>query len=63
MNCSSDSGIGVKSTIIVGGIEMMNQSLALAKKPHVISATSARMGRPFVEHERLQPESTKISHH
>ncbi|ETE61497.1 putative ATP-dependent RNA helicase DDX47, partial [Ophiophagus hannah] len=28
------SSIGVQSTVIVGGIDMMSQSLALAKKPH-----------------------------
>ncbi|KAG8138043.1 hypothetical protein E2320_003974 [Naja naja] len=32
------SSIGVQSTVIVGGIDMMSQSLALAKKPHVIIA-------------------------
>uniref|UniRef100_A0A8C4X8T2 Probable ATP-dependent RNA helicase DDX47 n=2 Tax=Erpetoichthys calabaricus TaxID=27687 RepID=A0A8C4X8T2_ERPCA len=37
------SSIGVKSAVIVGGIDMMSQSLALAKKPHVIIATPGRL--------------------
>ncbi|XP_041033444.1 probable ATP-dependent RNA helicase DDX47 [Carcharodon carcharias] len=37
------SSIGVKSTVIVGGIDMMSQSLALAKKPHVVIATPGRL--------------------
>ncbi|XP_067875911.1 probable ATP-dependent RNA helicase DDX47 [Heterodontus francisci] len=37
------SSIGVKSAVIVGGIDMMSQSLALAKKPHVVIATPGRL--------------------
>uniref|UniRef100_A0A8C0U7H9 RNA helicase n=1 Tax=Cyanistes caeruleus TaxID=156563 RepID=A0A8C0U7H9_CYACU len=37
------SSIGVQSTVIVGGIDAMSQSLALAKKPHVIIATPGRL--------------------
>eukprot|EP00079_Xenopus_tropicalis_P010170 XP_002934777.1 PREDICTED: probable ATP-dependent RNA helicase DDX47 isoform X2 [Xenopus tropicalis] len=37
------STIGVKSAVIVGGIDMMSQSLALAKKPHVVIATPGRL--------------------
>ncbi|XP_078388021.1 putative ATP-dependent RNA helicase DDX47 [Cetorhinus maximus] len=37
------SSIGVKSTVIVGGIDMMSQSLALAKKPHIVIATPGRL--------------------
>ncbi|XP_009473544.1 PREDICTED: probable ATP-dependent RNA helicase DDX47 isoform X2 [Nipponia nippon] len=37
------SSIGVHSTVIVGGIDSMSQSLALAKKPHVIIATPGRL--------------------
>ncbi|KAF4793817.1 putative ATP-dependent RNA helicase DDX47 [Turdus rufiventris] len=37
------SSIGVQSTVIVGGIDTMSQSLALAKKPHVIIATPGRL--------------------
>ncbi|MGH0188114.1 UNVERIFIED_CONTAM: hypothetical protein FKN15_028009 [Acipenser sinensis] len=33
----------VHSAVIVGGIDMMSQSLALAKKPHVIIATPGRL--------------------
>ncbi|XP_051996241.1 probable ATP-dependent RNA helicase DDX47 [Xyrauchen texanus] len=37
------SSIGVKTAVIVGGIDMMSQSLVLAKKPHVIIATPGRL--------------------
>ncbi|XP_050769753.1 probable ATP-dependent RNA helicase DDX47 isoform X2 [Gymnogyps californianus] len=37
------SSIGVHSAVIVGGIDTMSQSLALAKKPHVIIATPGRL--------------------
>eukprot|EP00111_Clytia_hemisphaerica_P015483 TCONS_00045719-protein len=37
------SSIGVKCAVIVGGIDMMAQSLALAKKPHIIIATPGRL--------------------
>uniref|UniRef100_A0A8C9FGV7 RNA helicase n=1 Tax=Pavo cristatus TaxID=9049 RepID=A0A8C9FGV7_PAVCR len=37
------SSIGVHSAVIVGGIDSMSQSLALAKKPHVIIATPGRL--------------------
>ena len=37
------SRIGVKSCVLVGGIDMMSQALALAKKPHFIVATPGRL--------------------
>ncbi|KAI9562499.1 hypothetical protein GHT06_009937 [Daphnia sinensis] len=37
------SSIGVKCAVIVGGIDMMSQSLMLAKKPHIIIATPGRL--------------------
>ncbi|XP_008413691.1 putative ATP-dependent RNA helicase DDX47 [Poecilia reticulata] len=37
------SSIGVKCAVIVGGIDMMSQSLVLAKKPHVVIATPGRL--------------------
>ncbi|KAL3176006.1 hypothetical protein MRX96_010714 [Rhipicephalus microplus] len=37
------ASIGVKSAVIVGGIDMMTQALTLAKKPHVIIATPGRL--------------------
>ena len=30
------AGIGVKCTVVVGGVDMMTQSLSLAKKPHIV---------------------------
>ena len=39
----SKSFPGVKSCVIVGGIDMMTQALMLAKKPHVIIATPGRL--------------------
>ncbi|XP_068098790.1 probable ATP-dependent RNA helicase DDX47 [Hyperolius riggenbachi] len=37
------SSIGVKCVVIVGGIDMMSQALALAKKPHIVIATPGRL--------------------
>lgn len=37
------AGIGVKCAVIVGGMDMMTQSIALAKKPHIIIATPGRL--------------------
>ncbi|XP_028417394.1 probable ATP-dependent RNA helicase DDX47 [Dendronephthya gigantea] len=37
------SVISIKCAVIVGGIDMMSQSLALAKKPHIIVATPGRI--------------------
>ncbi|CAF4469500.1 unnamed protein product, partial [Adineta steineri] len=35
--------IGVKCAVIVGGMDMMSQSIALAKKPHIVIATPGRL--------------------
>ncbi|XP_019849244.1 PREDICTED: probable ATP-dependent RNA helicase DDX47 isoform X2 [Amphimedon queenslandica] len=35
--------IGVKCAVVVGGVDMMTQALALAKKPHVVIATPGRL--------------------
>lgn len=32
-------GIGVRSAVIVGGVDMMQQALVLARKPHVVIGT------------------------
>ena len=37
------SGIGVKSCVLVGGIDMMAQAIALAKRPHVLVGTPGRV--------------------
>lgn len=37
------ASIGVKTAVIVGGMDMFSQALALAKKPHVIIATPGRL--------------------
>lgn len=37
------STIGIKCAVIVGGIDMFDQALMLAKKPHVIVATPGRL--------------------
>jgi ATP-dependent RNA helicase DDX47/RRP3 len=37
------SGIGLKSAVLVGGIDMMAQAIALAKRPHVIVGTPGRV--------------------
>jgi ATP-dependent RNA helicase DDX47/RRP3 len=40
---SLGSAIGVRCAVIVGGLPMMDQSVALAKKPHIIVATPGRL--------------------
>ncbi|KAJ3332763.1 ribosomal RNA processing protein [Blyttiomyces sp. JEL0837] len=37
------STIGVRCAVIVGGMDMMSQAIALAKKPHVIVCTPGRL--------------------
>ncbi|CAF1280916.1 unnamed protein product [Rotaria sp. Silwood1] len=37
------SSIGVKCAVIVGGMDMMSQSIVLAKKPHIVIATPGRL--------------------
>ncbi|KAK8853175.1 ATP-dependent rRNA helicase RRP3 [Kwoniella newhampshirensis] len=37
------SGIGVRTAVIVGGMDMMSQSIALSKRPHIIVATPGRL--------------------
>ncbi|EOQ99538.1 hypothetical protein E3P92_03606 [Wallemia ichthyophaga] len=37
------SSIGLRTATIVGGMDMMTQSIALSKKPHVIVATPGRL--------------------
>lgn len=37
------SVVGLKTAVIIGGIDMMTQAIALAKKPHIIIATPGRL--------------------
>ena len=37
------ASIGVKCAVIVGGMDMVAQSLMLSKKPHIIIATPGRL--------------------
>eukprot|EP00877_Chromochloris_zofingiensis_P001236 jgi/Chrzof1/11112/Cz05g24070.t1 len=37
------SGIGLKTAVLVGGIDMMSQAIALARRPHVIVGTPGRV--------------------
>lgn len=37
------SSIGVKCTVIVGGMDMVTQSIQLSKKPHILVATPGRL--------------------
>lgn len=37
------AGINLKTAVIVGGVDQMEQALALARKPHVIVATPGRL--------------------
>ena len=40
---SLGSTIGVRCATIVGGMDMMSQSIALSKRPHIIVATPGRL--------------------
>lgn len=37
------SGIGVKCAVLVGGVDFMQQSIALGKRPHIVVATPGRL--------------------
>ena len=37
------SGVGVKCAVLVGGIDMMAQAIALGRRPHVIVGTPGRV--------------------
>jgi ATP-dependent RNA helicase DDX47/RRP3 len=37
------SGIGVRAAVLVGGIDMMAQAIALGKRPHIIVGTPGRV--------------------
>lgn len=37
------TGIGLKTACVVGGVDMMTQAIALARKPHVVIATPGRL--------------------
>ena len=37
------SSVGLKTAVIVGGIDMVQQALALARKPHVVVGTPGRL--------------------
>ena len=37
------AGIGVKTAVLVGGIDMMAQSIQLGKRPHVVVGTPGRV--------------------
>ena len=37
------ASVGLKTAVIVGGVDMGQQALALARKPHVIIATPGRL--------------------
>ena len=41
------SGIGVKAAVLVGGIDMMAQAIALGKRPHIIVGTPGRVVDPL----------------
>ena len=40
---SLGASIGVRTAVIVGGMDMMSQSIALSKRPHIIVATPGRL--------------------
>jgi ATP-dependent RNA helicase DDX47/RRP3 len=40
---SLGSPLGVRTAVLVGGLDMMSQSIALSKRPHVLVATPGRL--------------------
>lgn len=40
--------IAVRCTVIVGGLDMVQQAISLGKKPHIIVATPGRCESPFI---------------
>ncbi len=36
-------GLGLRTAVLVGGLDMVAQTLALSKKPHVVVGTPGRM--------------------
>ena len=37
------AGIGVRSAVLVGGIQMMAQAVALGRRPHIVVGTPGRV--------------------
>jgi ATP-dependent RNA helicase DDX47/RRP3 len=37
------SVMGVRTAVIIGGVDMMAQSIALSKKPHILICTPGRL--------------------
>ncbi|KAI9164218.1 ribosomal RNA processing protein [Blastocladiella emersonii ATCC 22665] len=37
------AGIGVRTAVIIGGVDLMSQAIALSKKPHIIVCTPGRL--------------------
>lgn len=37
------SGIGVRCAVLVGGVDLMSQSIALGKRPHILTGTPGRI--------------------
>ncbi|CAL9040272.1 unnamed protein product [Musa banksii] len=37
------SGIGIKCTVLVGGVDMTQQAISLGKRPHIVVATPGRL--------------------
>ena len=37
------SGIGVRCAVLVGGVDMMQQAVAIGKRPHVLTGTPGRI--------------------
>ena len=40
---SLGSTLGVRTAVLVGGLDMMSQSIALSKRPHILVATPGRL--------------------
>ena len=43
LNVATGAEIGLKTAVIVGGMDMMDQAIILAKRPHIVVATPGRI--------------------
>ena len=56
------SGIGVKCAVLVGGIDMMAQAIALGKRPHVIVGTPGRVVDHLSNTKARRPSACSSTH-
>ena len=55
------SGIGVRCAVLVGGVDMMQQSVAIGKQPHIIVGTPGRIV-DHLSHTKVHQRAASPSH-